>query len=209
MRNAALDQHERGQQDHPSYQQDDRRRRAPPLGLGLRQPVDHAHQPGHDQDRAGRVKVHLCVAGLVRQQPHRARDGDQGQDDVDIQAPPPAQVLGQQPAQQQPHRAAGAGDRAVDPERLTPFGRVGEGHRQRRQRRRCQQGAERALNGAAGHQHAEARRRAAERGGGGEARQADDQHPAPANQVRQPAAEQQQTAERQGVRGHHPLPVGV
>ena len=123
--------------------------------------------------------------------------------------PSPAQVLGQYPAEQQPHRTAGAGDRAVDPERLTPLGRVGEGHRQCRQRRRCQQGAERALNGAADHQHVEAGGSAAEGGGGREARQADDQHPPLAKQVRQPAAEQQQTAERQGVRRHHPLPVGV
>ena len=41
----------------------------------------------------------------------------------------------------------------------------------------------------------------------GEAEQADQERHLPAEQVGQPPAEQEQAAERQGVRGHHPLPV--
>ncbi len=43
----------------------------------------------------------------------------------------------------------------------------------------------------------------------GEAHHAEDQHPLAADQVREPAADQQQSAEGQRVGGHHPLPVRV
>jgi hypothetical protein len=209
MLDPLLDQHEHGQQDHPRHQQRNRRRRAPARGVGLRQPVDHRHQPGHHQHRSRPVDLHVRIPGLYAEQPHRARDRDDAQDDVDVQAPPPGQVLGQHPPQQQPHRPASSGDGAVDAERLAALGRVGECHGQRGQRGRGQQRAERPLRAAADHQQPEAGRRAAHRRGGGEAHQADDQHPPPAEQIRQSAPEQQQPAEGQRVRRHHPLPVGI
>jgi hypothetical protein len=43
----------------------------------------------------------------------------------------------------------------------------------------------------------------------GEAQHSDDQHPFAADQIREPAAKQQQTAEGQRIGGHHPLPVRV
>ena len=50
---------------------------------------------------------------------------------------------------------------------------------------------------------------AADRGRGGEADQADDERRLPADQVGEPAAEQQQAAEGEGVGGDHPLPLDV
>ena len=50
---------------------------------------------------------------------------------------------------------------------------------------------------------------AAERGGAGEADQADEEGPLAADVVGDPAAEQQQATEGERVRGDDPLPVGV
>ena len=69
---------------------------------------------------------------------------------VDVQAPAPVQVLGQQlPAEQQADRAAGARDGAEDTERLAPILGASERGGQQRQRGRGQQRAEGALAGRA------------------------------------------------------------
>jgi hypothetical protein len=62
---------------------------------------------------------------------------------------------------------------------------------------------------ARGHQHREAVRGAADGGGGCEATKSGKECRLAADQVGQPTAEQQQAPERQRVRGHDPLPVGV
>jgi hypothetical protein len=114
-----LHEHECDQQHHAERQQADRQRGAPAVGLGLREPVDQRHQAGYDERRPRPIEMHLGVARLVDQQPHGAQQRDTGKPHVDVQAPAPAQVLGQDPAKQQPHGPTGTGDRAVDPERLT------------------------------------------------------------------------------------------
>ena len=143
--------------------------------------------------------------------PRSRRDGADGgypgEDQVDVQAPSPGQVLGEHPAKQQPDRAARPGDRAVDSERLAPLLRVAERHGEQRQRRRREQRPERALAGPRRHQHAEAHRSPADRGRDREAEQADQERHLPPEQVTELAAQQQQAAERQRVRGDHPLPV--
>ena len=155
MGHPPLHQREQGEQDHPAHQQADRERVAPPLGVGLGQPVDEGDQAGHHQHRPRPVEVHAGVAAITAQQPDRGRDRDHREDHVDVQAPAPGQVLGQHAAEQQPDRAAGPGDRAEDAERLAPLGRVGERHRQRGQGGRRQQRAERALDRAGDEQHRE------------------------------------------------------
>jgi hypothetical protein len=78
---------------------------------------------------------------------------------------------------------------------------------QQRQRRRDQQRRERALAGPRGYQHGEVDRGAADGRHSGEPGQAGQERDLPAEQVGQPAAGQQQAAERQRVRGDHPLPL--
>ena len=70
-------------------------------------------------------------------------------------------------------------------------------------------GGEDALQGAGREQQPGARGDAAERGGDREAAEADDEHPLAADEVGDAAAEQQQAAEGQRVRGDDPLAVGV
>jgi hypothetical protein len=144
---------------------------------------------------------------MAAQQQRPAGEGHPGEEQVHIQRPPPGQVLGQGAAEQQPDCAAGPDDRPVDAERLVAVLRLGEGGGQQRQPRRHQQRSERALKGPRGDQHGEVDRGAANGRDPGEAGQPGQERDLPAQQVRQLAAEQQQAAERQRVRGDHPLPV--
>ncbi len=105
----------------------------------------------------------FIAPGDVAAEQHR-RAGARGQREqhVDVQAVPPGQVLGQQPAQHQPDRPAAPGDRAVHRERPAPLVGVGERGSQQRQRGRRQQRGERALHRPRADQHREADRRPAD-----------------------------------------------
>ena len=175
----------------------------------MREAVDQAEQAAAHQQQAGDVE-RVAVGRLVVLEPqHRANRGDRREGEVDEQRPPPRRVGREDPAEQEPHRPARAGDAAVDRERLRALGRDGEGRGQQREHRRREQRPERALDRAGEDQHREVDRRATERGGAGEADQADHQRALAADDVADPAAEQQQAAERQRVGGDHPLPVRV
>ena len=149
----------------------------------------------------------LLWDGWRLQQQRPARKGHRGEDQVHVQRPPPGQVLGQRAAQQQAHRAAGPGDRPVDGERPAAVLLRGERGGQQGQRRGHQQRRERALAGPRDDQHGEVDRGAADRRHAREPDQPGQERDLAAQQVGQPAAEQQQAAERQAVGGDHPLPV--
>ncbi len=171
--------------------------------------VDEGHQADRRQDRPGDVvaRVAVCLA-LVHDRDRRQR-GPDGDGHVDAEAPAPRGVLGQHAAQDQADRRTATGDGSEDAERLRALLRIGERHRDQRQRRRCEQCAEGALESAGREEHLLVLCEAAEGGGAGEPEQADDERPLPAVVVSDPAAEQQQPAEGQRVGGEHPLPVGV
>ena len=65
------------------------------------------------------------------------------------------------------------------------------------------------MHGAGGDQHVEVDRGAADRRGGRETQQADHEQPFAAEQISQPAPEQQQAAEGERVGRHHPLAIRV
>ena len=92
--------------------------------------------------------------------------------------------------------------------RARSFG-IGERGGQDGQGRRGEDRGERTLQGAGADEELEALRRAAEGGGDGEADEADEEHAAATEHVGEPAAEQQQAAEGEGVGGDHPLAVVV
>ena len=96
-----------------------------------------------------------------------------------------------------------------DAERLAALLGIGERRRQQRQRGRCEQRAEDALQRAGRDEHLEALREAAERARDGEAAEADDERALAPEEVADAPAEQQQAAERQRVRGDDPLALVV
>lgn len=112
------------------------------------------------------------------------------------------------PCGQQADRGAGARHRGEDAERLVAFRPFLEvGGDQREGGRRADRAAD-ALQGACGQQHAAVLRESAEQRGEAEEQGADDEHPAAAEDVARPAAEQQQPAEGEGVRVDDPGQVG-
>ena len=143
---------------------------------------------------------------MTKYAPAAAIDGER---DVDEERPAPVQVLGQDAAEDQADGAAATGDRAVDAERLGALLGVGEHHGEQGERGGREQRAEDALQGTGAEHHRLAGGGAAERGGRGEADQTDDEGALAAPQVGDPAAEEQQTAEGEGVGGDDPLPVAV
>ena len=116
---------------------------------------------------------------------------------------------GEHAAEQDPDRPSAPGDGAVGAERLRPLLRVVlEGDGQDGQGGRRHQRGERALQGAGREEHGLVDGQAAQSGRAGEAQQADDEHPLAAGEVGDPAAEQQEAPEGEGVGGDDPLAVG-
>ena len=205
----ALDEHEGDEQHDAGGEEGVDQRRGPAVGLGAREAVDHAEQPGRGEHRAHDVEVRAVLDGLRREQQRGADERDRREDRVDVHAPAPVDVLGQRAAEQQPDRGAGAGERGEHPEGARALASLGERRRQQREGGRGEQRAEHALQGARRHQQLEAGREPAEDRRHGEADQADEEGALAAEEVREAAAQQQQAAERQRVGGDDPLALRV
>ena len=112
-------------------------------------------------------------------------------------------------AEQDADGSSGARDGAVGAERLGPLlGVVLEGDGQDGQGGGRHQRGEPALQGAGGEEHGLVDGQATEGRRAGEAEQPDDEHPLAAPEVGDPATEQQEAPEGQGVGGDDPLAVG-
>ena len=96
---------------------------------------------------------------------------NRGEEEIDEEAPAPRGPLGERPAEYQADRGARTSDDAVDGKGGGSLLGFGERHRQRGERGRGQQRAERSLNGARHDEHGEGVRRAADRGRDGESRE--------------------------------------
>jgi hypothetical protein len=132
-----------------------------------------------------------------------------GEGDGHVQAVAPVERLSQRAAEQQADGTTHAGDRGVDAEGLAALGGLGECRCQQRERGRREHRREDALQRACRHERLEALRGTTGGGRAREAEQAGDERPLAAEQIGDPAAEQQQTAEGQRVGGDHPLAVVV
>ena len=124
--------------------------------------------------------------------------------DVHPEHPFPADVFGQHAAEEDAGGAAGAGDRAPDPQRFVALGAVAEGGGDDRERGGGEDRRAEALDGAGGDQLPGGARQAAGQRGEGEEHQAEHEDAAAAEQVGQPAAEQEEAAEGEDVGVDHP-----
>ena len=205
----ALDHQERDEQDHGCGQQRDRPGRAPAVLRCLGDRVDQQHQPARARDRTERVKP---PAGggepAVGHDPGCERQRGGPDRDVQIEDVLPPGVAGEKPAGDHADGRAAGTEPAPDPERLVALGalvehvhhdRQGGGQHDRRAKSLNRPAAIR--NALAGRQPARQRRRRKQR-------KPDHQDPAAAEQVRGATAEQHEAAERERVRGHHPLQAG-
>ena len=183
--------------------------RVAPAGLRrLDDRVDQRHQRGRDRHRAGDVEAPLPGRRAALAQEHRAQRGHRaGDGHVDEEDPLPAEAVGDRAADQPRRGPADGAGRAPDPERLVALGALREGRHHDRQRGRGHDRRRHALHGARGEQRlARARQSGAERGQREQAG-ADDEHPAPPQQVGGAPAQQQQTAEAEQVGAQDPLQI--
>ncbi len=111
----------------------------------------------------------------------------------------PVERVGEHAAEQDADRAAARGDEAEDAHRLRPLGRLGEQRHHQRQRDGGGDRAAEPLDRACGDQEALRVREAARQRREGEERDAREEHPAVAEEVAEPAAEQQETAEGEQI----------
>ena len=176
--------HEATSSDDARGEEAERASRRSSRGLGVGEAVDEREQAGRGGQRARDVELRAGAGTRCScsssERADRGRDAKsrftyrhQRQERYSVSTPPSSRPIG----------GAAAGDRAEDAERLAALLRVGERGGQQRQRGGSEQRAEDALHGARGDQHAEAVGGAAERGGDGEADQADDEGPLAAEEV--------------------------
>ena len=142
-----------GQQDPGQDQRNDHSRGSPAVRPGLTQPVDEGHQSTAAEHDAGDIEPDPGSTVLRRDQGEGAECHERGDGQIDVQAPAPIEVLGQESAQDQAEGRAADGDRGVDPERPGPLARVGERGAQEREHGRRQQRPEQALQSAGTDQH--------------------------------------------------------
>src|SRR4051794_23462668 len=205
-----LGEDERGEQHRRGDEQADRRGVAPAVGLGAGEGVDQRDQAEDGQDDARDVERRaVAAAGRLTDDEVRARGRDDGERDVDEERPAPVHVLGEDAAEDEADGAAATGDRAVDAERLGALLGLCEHHGEQGERGGREQRAERTLQGTGAEHRRLVRGRAAEGGRGGEADQTGDEGALATPEIRDTAAEEQQTTEGQGVRRDDPLAVAV
>ncbi|HST41229.1 MAG TPA: hypothetical protein VLK58_17060 [Conexibacter sp.] len=228
LRGPPFDRHEEREQHDGERQHGERRRRAPAVAPGAQDAEHERGRPARRQQRAGHVeaaggrcrpvapkparrRADASLPGglLARQRPPRSEQRAERDRHVDEQHPTPAGQLGQHAAQQHPDGAAGGGHGRPHSERAGSVRSARKGRREQRQRCRREPGGGDALERAEGDQLAAALRQAAGEAGEREQRErAGEQAPA-AEQVAEPAAEQQQPAERDRVGVDDPGERGV
>ena len=171
-----LDDEESRQQHDAQPEGSQRGRGRPAVRVGAGETVNNEEQAAGDGDCPRQIKGSRAPDVMAVQQPGTACVGDDGQDDVDVKAPPPGQVFGQEPAEQQPDCRAGPGDRSEDAEGLAAFTRLHECRCQQGKQRRRQEGGEGSLHGACAQQGGEVAGRPAEGGSTRKSHQANEKY---------------------------------
>ena len=132
-------------------------------------------------------------------QPRCDRGGGEADRHVHPEDPFPAEALGEDAAEEDADGAAGAGDGPPGPERLVALGTLPEGDGDDRERRRRDDRGAEPLDGAGDDELDVVLGEAAGQRGEREEDQAGHEDAAAAEQVGEPAAEQQEAAEREHV----------
>src|SRR6266851_4253372 len=127
--------------------------------------------------------------------------------DVEVEDVLPADVTGQQAARDQAHGRAARRDGTPGAERFVALRTLREDVHHDRQRSRKHDRRPQSLDAAHHDQESVGRRQRAGERRGGKEREADHHHAPTPEQVRSSAAEQQESSEREPVRGDNPLQV--
>ena len=182
--------------------------RAPAVVLRLDDHIDQQREPTGDRDGAEHVGAALLDLGAAaRYEAHREEHGGEADRHIDEEDPRPGEGLREDAAEQQADGGAAGGEPGPQAQRLALVVAVGERRVDDRQRRRGDERRPDPLQRARADQHPGGAREAVDQRRDGEDRHADEEQPPAPEQVRQPAAEQQEAAEGERVGVDHPLEV--
>jgi hypothetical protein len=173
---------------------------------------ERVHQRDKSAGRGDRPRnVVGRVSGCLRFLDDRdgCDDGDERDRHVDQEAPTPREVFGQEAAKQQADRCTATRNCAVYTECLGALLGFVERHREQRKGSGREHCGKPTLQGSSCKQESRTRSNTTQGRSTSEADQSDDEHALASRVVGDTAAKQEQTAERQRVRRHHPLLVGV
>jgi hypothetical protein len=190
----------REQQDRRSGEHPDRLRRAPTGVFGVEQGEDQGGEAEGDRRRAGDVEgSHLLLGTRFGDQRRGDRGGGDPDRDVDPENPLPAEAIGEDPAEEHARGAAGARDRAPDPQRLVALGAVFEGGGDDREGGRGEDRGAEPLDGSRRHQLAGVGGEPTAQRGEGEEHEPEHEDAAAAEQVGEPSPQQEEAAEGEDV----------
>ena len=179
-----------------------------PQSLPRKQPEHEREQPAGQRHEPGQVEASVLLVRATRAaRGCRPRDAGDPDRDVDEEDPAPADVRRQRAADERPDRHRHPDGRAPDPEGRAALAAV-ELLRDDRERDGEHPGAADPLRAAREDQPERRLRRAAERRGGGEERDRDEEDPLAAEQVAERARVEHRRRERERVRVHDPLQIG-
>ncbi len=163
--------------------------------------VDREHQRTRHGDSAGDVEL---VRGgrdaRGRDEDEREHDDEDSDRHVDEEDPVPVEGVREHPSEQHADRPAARGDEAEHAHRLRALGRLREERHHQRQRDGGHDRAADALHGACADEHLLRRRESACSRSKREQGDAEQEQPSVAEDVAQPAAEQQEPTEGDQVR---------
>ncbi len=185
----------------------DRSRGFPAPAVPLGDPQNERDEAGGDEHRSRNVvALPLGVLALAEQERRDGKGGDADRD-VDEEDPLPGEQVGEDPAHQDACGSAEAADGTPGAERDVPLTALGERAGQDRERRRSDGRGAEALERAGADQRHLVPGQAAEQRSHGEDDEAGHEDPLAAEDVRQAAAQQHESAEDQRVGADHPLQV--
>ena len=202
---AGLDEEEERHQHTGDGEEPERLHGRPADLVPVHDRVHRDHERGGHRDRARNVEASggskAPAAGQDDERENDDRDPDR---DVHEEDPVPGERVGEDPAEQHADRAAARGDEAEHAHRLRALGGLGEERDDERERDRRDDRSAEALHRAGADQRLLRAREAAGERGGGEEHYPDDEQPPVAEEITEPAAEQQEPAEREQVGVHDP-----
>ena len=198
-----------GQERHARGQRRDDLERGPAQRFGPDHAEDDGQHAGGAEHGPGDVERPRAGRGDPAGGHEHRRQGEQEHPDrdVDEEHPLPAERVDEDAAGDDAEGAAEAGQPAPDAHRDVALAPVGEGHGEDREGGGRHERSAETLHGADADEHALRRRQAAGQRRDGEEAEAGGEDPAAAQQVGEPAAEQQEPAEGQRVGADHPLQV--
>ena len=176
----------------------------------MREAVHEGDEARGDEQRSGDVELRTRAGARDGRNKDEGADEGNGRDGhVDVEVPTPGEGLGEDSAEEEADRSAGAGDRAEDAEGTGAFLRDGEGGREDGEGGRSEERPEDALKGAGGDEQLERGSSTAECGSDGEADEADDEGALATHEVGEATAEEQEAPEGERVGGDDLLALTV